>query len=521
MVQGCLRWIFVKKKQTIMKRLAWIMSLLMVISGCGLYAQELQTSLFDDVNQSMKTAKYAQADVLSPRAFGEGMDAYKDAKKKYEDEGELSDIKEKISKATNKFQEATENTKVSSVMFSSALSARADALSAEADRFVNAMWMEAETEMKDAAVKLEKGDADKAKEKSAEATSLYRKSELESIKANYLTNAKKLLKSADDTKVTKAAPKTIAESKGLVSRAEKELLDNRYDTDDARYLAQEAEYKALLAMNIAKEAKILDKKEYKTEDYLLMSYKPLSTIGESLDLNLRFDKGVDGPVSEITNRIASDQLRISNLEASLISYKLTNESLSGMLREQKNILASTKGQLSDEAVKGQARQLALQSRIDRMAEINTRFEQVQQIFSKDEAQVFRQKDDVIIRMIGMNFDVAKAEIKKEDYAQLAKLQKAMNLFKDASIVIEGHTDSQGGDDINLKLSQERADAVLSYLSANTTIDKEKLSTKGFGETRPVANNETLAGRKLNRRIDIVIKPVFTEVILGAITPTEK
>lgn len=491
----------------------------MVISGWGLYAQELQTSLFDDVNQSMKTAKYAQADVLSPRAFGEGMEAYTDAKKKYKDEGELSDIKEKISKATSKFQEATENTKVSSVMFSSALSARADALSAEADRFVNGMWMEAETEMKDAAVKLEKGDADKAKEKSAEATSLYRKSELESIKANYLTNAKKLLKSADDTKVTKVAPKTIAESKGLVSKAEKELLENRYDTDDARYLAQEAEYKALLAMNIAKEEKI--KKEYKTEDYLLMSYKPLSLIGESLDLNLRFDKGVDGPVSEITNRIASDQLRISNLEASLISYKLTNESLAGMLREQKSILASTKGQLSDEAVKGQARQLALQTRIDRMAEINTRFEQVQQIFSKDEAQVFRQKDDVIIRMIGMNFDVAKAEIKKEDYAQLAKLQKAINMFKDASIVIEGHTDSQGGDDVNLKLSQERADAVLSYLGANTTIDKEKLSTKGFGETRPVANNETLAGRKLNRRIDIVIKPVFTEVILGAITPEEK
>jgi OmpA-OmpF porin, OOP family len=70
----------------------------------------------------------------------------------------------------------------------------------------------------------------------------------------------------------------------------------------------------------------------------------------------------------------------------------------------------------------------------------------------------------------------------------------------------------------LKLSQERADAVLSYLSANTAIDKARFSTKGFGESRPVANNETLAGRKLNRRIDIVIKPSFPEVVLGAVMP---
>jgi OmpA-OmpF porin, OOP family len=515
MIDFCAKEIIMKNKQL---KLAWLVSLLVTFSGFILYGQGLQSSLFDEVNQSMTIALGAQADVLSPRAFNEGMDEYNDAKKKYMAEGELSEIKEKITNANNKFREATENTKVSSVMFSSALSARADAMNADANHFVSEMWVDAEQEMKDAAVRLEKGDADKAKEKSLEATNLYRKAELESIKANYLTNAKKLLKTADDNKVYKVAPKTIDEAKVLVSKAEKELLDNRYDTDDARYLAKEAEYKALLAMNIAKEEKTLDNKDYEAEDYLLMSYKPLTTIGESLNLNLKFDKGVEGPVSEIIGRIAGDRIRILNLESSLFNSEVTNQNLTGMLREQQNILASTKGQLSDEAIKGQVRQAALQSRIDRMAEINTKFEQVQQIFSNEEAQVFRQKDYVIIRMIGINFDVSKSEIKKDDYAQLTKLQKAMDLFKDASIVIEGHTDSQGGDDLNLKLSQERADAVLSYLSANTAIDKARFSTKGFGESRPVANNETLAGRKLNRRIDIVIKPSFPEVVLGAVMP---
>jgi outer membrane protein OmpA-like peptidoglycan-associated protein/HEPN domain-containing protein len=504
-----------------MKRISTILLgtlfILVMVQG-SLHCQGLQASLFNEVNQSMSVAKHAQADVLSPRAFGEAMDEYNAAKKKYDEEGDLSNIKEEIAKANIKFLEATENTKVSAVMFSSALSARGDAISAEAEQFEKEMWMSAEKEMKEAAEKLEKGDANNAKEKASEATDLYRKAELESIKANYLTNAKKLLQNADDNKVYKVAPKTIAEAKEMVKKAEKELLENRYDTDDARYLAKEAEYKALLAMQIAKEEKILDDKDFETEDYLLMSYEPLSRIGESLDLNLKFDKGVDHPVSEIIDRIANDQLHIANLESTLYNQQMTNEDLKAMLGEQQKIIQNMKDTLSDEALKGQKRQLALQNRLDRIAEINVKFAQVQQIFNNEEAQVFRQKDDVIIRMIGVNFDVGQAQIKQEDYALLANLQKAMDLFNDASIEIEGHTDSQGGDDLNLKLSQERADAVLSYLNANTSIDKSRFSTKGFGESRPVANNETLAGRKLNRRIDIVIKPTFPEILFGSVVP---
>ncbi|NCA84014.1 MAG: hypothetical protein EOM83_00390 [Clostridia bacterium] len=477
--------------------------LVLIMALGSLHSQGLQASLFDDVNKSMQMAKNAQADVLSPRAFGDAMDEYNDAKEEYDKNGDLADIREKIAEANSKFREATENTKVSAVMFSSALSARIDAISAEAEKYVNEMWKEAEEEMKEAAEKLEKGDANKAEEKAIEATSLYRKAELESIKANYLNNAKKLLEKADDDKVYKEAPKTIAEAQSLVAQAEKELLENRYDTDDARYLAKEAEYKALLAINIAKEEEILEDKDFETEDYLLMSYDPLIRIGESLNLKVKFDKGVDIPVSEIINTINEDKLLITNLESALVSQQLTNENLEALLREQQKILDKMKGTLTEEA-------LIAQSRLKRLEDINAKFEQVQQIFDKEEAQVFRQKDDVIIRMIGVNFDVGKSQIKQEDYALLTKLQKAMNLFSDASIVIEGHTDSQGGDDLNLKLSQERADAVLSYLNANTTVDRQRFSTIGFGESRPVANNETIAGRKVNRRIDVVIKPNFQE-----------
>lgn len=485
---------------------------LMSLQG-KLYAQELQASLFQEVNQSMWAAKQVQADVLSPRTYHDAMEAYNAAKKKYAEAGDLADIREKIKLSNTKFLEATENTKLSSVMFSNALAARRDAMNAEASLFVKEIWINAEEEMKDAAVQLEKGDANDAKEIAVKATELYRKAELESIKANYLTNAKKLLEKADDKKVYKVAPKTIAEAKSLVSKADQELLDNRYDTDNARYLAKQAEYKALLAMHIAKEEKRLDDQDFETEDFLLMNYEALTKIGESLNINLKFDQGIDGPVTEIKNLIATDQLRITNLEYSLYNEKVKNTNLKAILTEQQKIVAEMKGTLSDEAMKGQKRQAALQNRIDRMDEINSKFEEVQQIFGKEDAEVFRQKDDVIIRMIGFNFDIGKSQIKQEDYVQLSKLKTAMSLFKDAAVVIEGHTDSQGGDELNLKLSQERADAVLSYLNENTSVDQARFSTKGYGESRPVANNETMAGRKLNRRIDIVIQPNLPEIIM--------
>ena len=476
------------------------MFVLLMLHG-SLYGQDLQVSLFDDVKKSMQVAKDAQSDLLSPRAFGEAMNEYSAARKEYDEKGDISDIMEKIRTANIKFQKATENTKVSAVMFSSSLSARGDAIDAEAEQYVKEIWNKAEEAMKDASGKLERGDANKAEKMAMEATKLYRKSELESIKANYLSNARKLLQKADDNKVYRVAPKTIAEAKNLVRKAEKELLENRYDTDGARHLAQQAEYKAMLAMYIAKEEKILSNKDFETEDYLLMSFEPLTKIGESLNINVKFDKGVGDPVSEILNRITDDKLLITNLESDLQSQQMTNENLEALLDEQQKILENTKGTLTEEALKAQ-------SRIDRMGDINAKFERVQQIFDQEQAQVFRQKDDVIIRMIGVNFDVGKSQIKQENYALLTKLQKAMKQFSNASIAIEGHTDSQGSDDLNLKLSQERADAVLSYLTANTSIDSARFSTIGFGESRPVANNETSAGRKLNRRIDIVIKPNF-------------
>ena len=85
------------------------------------------------------------------------------------------------------------------------------------------------------------------------------------------------------------------------------------------------------------------------------------------------------------------------------------------------------------------------------------------------------------------------------------MQRALREFPTSEMVIEGHTDAQGDENMNQSLSDKRAEAVRVYLLANMGIDAERLVARGYGESRPIANNESEAGRAKNRRIDVVVK----------------
>lgn len=85
---------------------------------------------------------------------------------------------------------------------------------------------------------------------------------------------------------------------------------------------------------------------------------------------------------------------------------------------------------------------------------------------------------------------------------LAQLRDAMTSNPDWNIRIEGHTDAQGSDDYNLRLSDDRAKSVRDWLIGQG-IAAARLQTQGFGETMPVSDNATPQGRALNRRVEIV------------------
>ena len=148
----------------------------------------------------------------------------------------------------------------------------------------------------------------------------------------------------------------------------------------------------------------------------------------------------------------------------------------------------------------------LETLLEMQARHRERFARVETLFHPQQAAVFRQGDIVIIRMIGLNFDSGVAKLKSEHFSMLEILEQAISEFPESRVTVEGHTDAFGSDAENLGLSRSRAESVVQHLLTSMPISPINLHSVGYGESRPVANNETEEGRKRNRRIDIVIQP---------------
>ena len=103
---------------------------------------------------------------------------------------------------------------------------------------------------------------------------------------------------------------------------------------------------------------------------------------------------------------------------------------------------------------------------------------------------------------GIHFDVNSANIKPESMGVIGDISKYMKEHADLKLEVDGYTDSDGDDGSNLKLSQARADAVKASL-VQAGIDASRLSSKGFGETKPMSVNTTPAGKAENRRVEFV------------------
>lgn len=104
---------------------------------------------------------------------------------------------------------------------------------------------------------------------------------------------------------------------------------------------------------------------------------------------------------------------------------------------------------------------------------------------------------------GILFDVNSANIRGESATTLEEIGTMLQEHSDLRVSIEGHTDSDGDDAHNMTLSEQRANAVRDYLIETYGIDASRLEAKGYGETVPVAPNETPAGKQENRRVEIV------------------
>lgn len=121
-----------------------------------------------------------------------------------------------------------------------------------------------------------------------------------------------------------------------------------------------------------------------------------------------------------------------------------------------------------------------------------------------DARVERVGEGIVVEFdSNILFGFDSSTLSNDAKANLDKLVQVLNTYQETDIEVQGHTDSRGSEDYNQDLSERRASAVSNYL-ASEGIDRERLTTKGFGELAPKVDNDTEEGRAQNRRVDFLI-----------------
>lgn len=446
---------------------------------------------------AVEKARADRLDVLAPKAFAQAVQASQNATKDAERGRGTEKINARVQEGEAALQKARTVAESARQSLAGVIKTREDALTAEAPKLAAESWDKAAERFQQAMRENESGDLPNAQKRAAEAEVLLREAELIAIKGGILNEARALIARADEAKVAKSAPRSLQSAKRHLAEAEQEIQRNRYDVALPRKLAAQARYDARHAAYLAQQAERVMQQEKDGQagiEALILSWEePLQRIASDMELDIRFDEGQQAPMQELGEYAQQQAQEMRRLKQELVDREEQIAALNGQLQRVESRL----GGESQERI-------ALQRQVDAQARLRANIATLEASFSPAEARVYRQGEDVVVSLMGINFASGRSTIDGSSAALMRKVQQALALFPGASLLVEGHTDANGSDSTNLILSQDRADAVKQYLVTNFGADAEKVSSIGYGEARPVATNETAPGRARNRRIDLVI-----------------
>ncbi len=460
-------------------------------------AQAPKEALFGEQRAALEAARASLVEILAPQAFGKALTAFQSAEKDFDRGRDTARVNAGLATSKQALQTALRVADGARNAFMTAMKTRDDAVAADAARNAPEAWTRASDRFADAAARLERGDEQVAQRRAAEAEVLFRDAELLGIKGGLLGQARTLIAQADAAKVANFAPRTLAEARRLLTQADQEISRNRYDIAVPRDLAQQSAYQARHALYLAGligQLQERDKDDHALEELLLSWESPLERLAGEMDLQPRFDAGVQQPLDEMRKKAQEQRQELARFR----QEAMDRESQATALIEEVRRLEDRLGGVSQERI-------ALQRRVDNQARLRGNLATIESTFRPEEARVSRTGDDIVISLLGINFLVGRSSIDASSEPLMGKVRESLALFPGASVVVEGHTDSQGSDSANLILSQDRADSVKQYLVAKMGLDPEKVTSIGYGETRPAASNDTPDGRARNRRIDLVIQ----------------
>ncbi|MEW8288924.1 MAG: OmpA family protein [Candidatus Thiodiazotropha endolucinida] len=378
-------------------------------------------------------------------------------------------VAEKVAEVDQLLDKAESDATRSKRLMREVLEARQLAIAAGADTMLKERFELLDEKLRKASTLVEKGDIEDAKKWRPEMLQGYSDVELDALKQDATENARQDIAQATESEADEYSPKTLKRALEELALSVAVLETNRTQREKAKNHALQASRLARRSIEITEMIKDFKRREYTMEEIILWYQKQISLISEPTGDELHFDQ----PNHEVVTALRNKLVNYTEIQQAELATRMDLQSrLEAVERENR--------------------------------EAQARFDKIQDLFSSYEANVYRQGHNVLLELRAFNFPSGGSDIQSENFALLDKIVTAVKSFPNPDVVVSGHTDSVGGADVNQQLSQRRAETVASFLEKVGGVARNHITAIGYGESRPVANNETERGRKSNRRIEVLI-----------------
>lgn len=464
---------------------------------------KLTSAIFDGRQQ--------QLNVLSPDWYAKAGESLELARKGMSVGDSSAKIFENIAYGQAYLDKAKDYAMVAKTVIGNAIEARNAAIKANAMEFAED-YRKIEDVFVSLTRSIEDGDVARAKNNDTKVALAYSDLELRAIKENILGEVRSLLAKAETSQAAKIAPVTLAEVKKALADADLFITEQRYQHEQMQQKAVAALFQAKRLEQIMIQASKIE--TMSSEATALWVENLLHQTTELLHAPDMRDQEAAVQLQNVHASISAlqkdSQYLSKKIKDDRVSFEAKIEERQLEIKGHKKRIAVLEGESKD-AQKArellETKERETQEKLEAEHLFQSHFVEVQKLFTNDQAEVYKQGHNLVIRLKAIRFPVGQAFILPDNYDLLTTVRSAIHTFGEPNVVIEGHTDSTGSAAANEQLSQQRANAVRRYFVANDAIKPEKVIAIGYGAERPLAANDTQEGRAINRRIDVIIHTV--------------
>jgi len=452
-----------------------------------MFSTPLQAAPIDDAKAAITEAEALRAAEFAPQHFISATTKLSEAEKLIAGHQDGATSMRLISEAKHEANKAVQMAEKFTRDFPELVETR-DRLNMAGDEYIRGdLGERSQREFKRVVEAAESGSISKARREEKIALLTLHAAHSVAAREQFVRPISKKVAEARKHKARNYAPAALKKATTAQSRVEW-LIKNRPSAQSEAYsTSQEGKAHALHAIRVSQLGRKFDRNPATVESWIDASDARMAILAESLGLQLDRSQDPEAQLAQLKQAI--DDMKAEHTAQIADADK--------QVRELGEKLAKYEGELSDMA--------EVRRKLQLKREAEAKIKRLTKLFDPEAVEILLTPDaDVILRMKKLNFLSGSAVIPPEAYALLDNAIKSIDIFPGRNIRVEGHTDFMGTNEYNQQLSERRANAVQEYLLLQMPGSEARLSAIGHGEEKPIANNETAAGRTKNRRIDIIL-----------------